>query len=75
MEVLVAFGRAIKGRRSEVGITQEELAHRAEIARSYLSAIERGINQAGTNTVWRIARSLNCKPSDLWIRAEALIDS
>jgi len=53
-------------------MSQEALANQAGLARSFLSAIERGVSQASTGTVWRLACNLQCKPSDLWQTAEML---
>ena len=40
------------------GLSQEELAHRAEIDRTYISALERSVYAAGIDVVDRLARSL-----------------
>lgn len=69
----VAFGKAIKLKRVEVGISQEELADRADLARSFLSGIERGVKSASIQSVWKIATALECRPSDLWLEAERLL--
>lgn len=69
----VAFGKAIKLKRVEVGISQEALADRADLARSFLSGIERGVKSASIQSVWKIATALGCRPSDLWLEAERLL--
>ncbi|MFB2758498.1 helix-turn-helix domain-containing protein [Shewanella xiamenensis] len=71
----MAFGRAVKLRRVEVGFNQEELADKAELARSFVSSVERGVAKASIASiasVWKLAQALNCHPSDLWITAERL---
>lgn len=68
----MAFGKAVKIRRVELGISQEALAAKAEFARSFLSGVERGTKAASTTSVWRLAQALECKPSDLWLTAERL---
>ena len=68
----VAFGRAIKIRRVEMGFNQEELADRAKMARSFVSGVERGATKATVVSVWRLAQALECKPSDLWLKAEQI---
>jgi len=70
----MAFGRAVKLRRVEVGLNQEELADKAELARSFVSSVERGVAKASIASVWKLAQALNCNPSDLWITAERLYD-
>lgn len=73
MDIAIAFGKAVKIRRVEVGITQDALADKAGIARSFLSGIELGNKMATITSVWRLAEALDCKPSDLWLTAERLI--
>ena len=52
------FGTAIKGKRSELGISQEELAARAKLHRNYISSIERGERDVGLSALQRLARTL-----------------
>lgn len=73
MEISVAFGKAVKIRRVEVGISQEALADKAELARSFLSGIELGTKMASITSVWKLAQALDCRPSDLWLTAERLM--
>ncbi|MGO8844733.1 MAG: helix-turn-helix domain-containing protein [Methylocella sp.] len=47
------------------GLSQEELAHRAEIDRTYVSALERCVHAAGIDVVDKIARVLGVEASDL----------
>lgn len=42
MDIRVAFGRHVRRLRLERGFSQEELAFRADIDRTYMSSIERG---------------------------------
>lgn len=55
---LVAFGAAVRAARVDGGISQEDLAHRSGIDRSYLGAIERGEQNAGLLHLVRIAAAL-----------------
>lgn len=68
----MAFGRAIKIRRVEMGFNQEELADRAKMARSFVSGVERGAIKATVTSVWRLAQALECRPSDIWLKAEKI---
>lgn len=72
LNVGLAFGKAVKLRRIELGLNQEELADKAELARSFVSGIERGVAKATVTSVWKLAMALDCKPSDIWIVAERL---
>jgi transcriptional regulator with XRE-family HTH domain len=74
VEIAVAFGRAVKARRVELGLSQEELVERARSARSFISGVEQGTKAATIKSVWKIAVALNCRPSDLWKTAERLHD-
>jgi len=47
------------------GLSQEELAHRAEIDRTYVSSLERSIYAAGIDVVDRLARVLGVEAADL----------
>ena len=58
-----------KGRRAK-GLSQEELAHRAEIDRTYISALERCVYGAGIDVVDRLARVLGLEAADLLRRPE-----
>ena len=53
--VSVAFGRAIKQERIKKGITQEELADRCGLDRTYISRIERGFKNPTLSVVWDVA--------------------
>lgn len=67
--VLVAFGEAVRAARASAGISQEELAHRSGIDRSYLGAIERGEQNAGLLHLARIADALGIKLGALVVDA------
>jgi transcriptional regulator with XRE-family HTH domain len=66
---LVAFGAAVRVARTVRGISQEELAHRSGIDRSYLGAIERGEQNSGLLHLVRIADALGTTLSDLMTKA------
>ncbi len=51
--------------RQAKGLSQEELAHRAGIDRTYISALERSVYAAGIDVVDRLARVLNLEAADL----------
>ncbi len=53
------FGKKIYDLRTDCSFTQEELAFRANISPSYMSAIERGITDTTISTAKRIAKALN----------------
>ena len=60
------FGFAVKVRREELGLTQEDLAERAGIHRTYLSDIERGGRNPSLVNIDRLAKGLMLPPSELF---------
>jgi transcriptional regulator with XRE-family HTH domain len=60
------FGFAVKWRREELGLIQEDLAERAGIHRTYLSDIERGTRNVSLLNIERLALALNISISDLF---------
>lgn len=72
MDILEAFGKAVKLRRVELDMSQEALAEKAECARSFVSSVELGAKAASLTSVARLAKALKCKPSDLLLTAERL---
>ena len=53
------------------GLSQEELAHRAKLDRTYISSLERSMYAAGIDVVDRLARVLGVEASDLLKRPTA----
>jgi transcriptional regulator with XRE-family HTH domain len=49
-------------------LSQEELAHRAEIDRTYISPLERSVYAASIDVVDRLARVLGAEASELLTR-------
>lgn len=66
---LVALGGAIRAARKERGISQEELAHRSEIDRSYMGSIERGVQNPGIVLIIRVTRALGMTAAELFAEA------
>lgn len=66
MDICKHFGANVRRIRRAQDLSQEELAHRADIHRTYLSALERSGGRNPTiRVVERIARALNVKPGEL----------
>ena len=64
------FGFAVKARREELGVTQEDLADKAGIHRTYLSDVERGSRNLSLLNIERLAAALSMTLSDLFKRVE-----
>ena len=67
--VLTALGHAIVQARNERGVSQEALAHNANIDRAYMSAIERGKQNIGVLHLARISRALDMTMTELVMEA------
>ncbi|MCY1659226.1 MULTISPECIES: helix-turn-helix domain-containing protein [Dietzia] len=57
-EVLGEFGRRIRCTRQEAGLSQEELAHRAGLHRTYIGSVERGERNIGLLNIAALATVL-----------------
>ncbi|AIC29717.1 MULTISPECIES: helix-turn-helix domain-containing protein [Rhizobium] len=69
MEIREVFARNLKAARLAKGLSQEELAFRAEIDRTYISSLERSIYNASIDVVDRLAAILEVEASDLLKRS------
>lgn len=57
-----ALGRILRLKREDIGISQETLAERAEVDRSYVSILERGLKSPTLETLERICAVLGTLP-------------
>ncbi|HEY9796026.1 MAG TPA: helix-turn-helix transcriptional regulator [Leptolyngbyaceae cyanobacterium] len=60
------FGKAIRRRRRELDLSQEELAERAELHRTYISNIERGELNPSLETMEKLVKALDITVSALF---------
>jgi transcriptional regulator with XRE-family HTH domain len=65
MGIRSTFAGNLRRLRAEKEISQEELADRANIDRTYISILERQINGASIDVVERLAKGLGVYPSEL----------
>ena len=65
-DVRERFGFAVRCRREDLGLTQEELAGRAGIHRTYLSDVERGGRNPSLVNIERMASALSLPLSELF---------
>lgn len=59
------FGEQLRAARLAIGISQEELAHRAGYDRTYISSCERGKRNISLEAIVRLAKALNLPPGQL----------
>ena len=69
-DVRERFGTAVKFRREELKLTQEELAHAAGIHRTYLSDVERGTRNLSLVNIEKLAAALSISMSKLFEAVE-----
>jgi len=62
----VAFGRRVRAAREDRGLSQEALAERAGVHRTYVSSLERGQRNVGLDNVYALARALDVPPATLF---------
>jgi CheY-like chemotaxis protein len=65
-DVKKGFGLALKSWRGKSGLSQEELAWRAGLHRSYVADIERGARNASLQTIEKLAKALKVSLSTLF---------
>lgn len=66
MDVKETLGKRIKFLRNEIGISQEELADRAEIDRTYITSVECGKRNISIINIEKIAKALEVTLSKLF---------
>lgn len=66
---LIRLGSAVRARRLQLGLSQEALADFAQIDRSHMGKIERGERNVTFLNILRIAKAIQCKPSELLVDA------
>jgi transcriptional regulator with XRE-family HTH domain len=59
------LGAQIRARRSELGFSQDELAHRCGLHRTYVGGIERGERNPSLVNLLKIARAFNMSVAEL----------
>lgn len=65
----VALGRAIRLRREEIGLTQEALAHAADLDPTSIRGLERGVANPTWDVASRVAQALELALHELALRA------
>jgi CheY-like chemotaxis protein len=73
-DVKKQFGAAVRFHRDQLDISQEELAGRAGLHRTYISDVERGARNVSLESIHRLADALEVPLSILFSRLEASSD-
>ncbi len=64
-KILYALGHLVKQRRTVLGISQEELGLRANLDRTYISGLERGVRNPSLTALVSLASGLGITVSNL----------
>jgi len=65
-DILTTFGQAVRKRRMALNLSQEVLAERADLHRTYVADIERGVRNVSLKNIHKLARALGVSLSDLF---------
>ncbi|MBB3236693.1 helix-turn-helix domain-containing protein [Phyllobacterium endophyticum] len=69
MDIREIFARNLRTLRQAKDLSQEELAHRAGIDRTYISALERNVYNPSIDVVERLANALGVEAAELLKRS------
>jgi transcriptional regulator with XRE-family HTH domain len=64
-KMLATFGRSIRRRRKQRGMSQDDLAEAAKLSRNYVSDIERGVRNPSLLALIGLSRALRLPLRDL----------
>lgn len=67
MDIVKVFASNVRKLRMQAGVSQEALAERSGLHRTYISAVERGKRSISLRNIQKIAEALNTQPSLLLI--------
>ncbi|MEQ8249564.1 MAG: helix-turn-helix transcriptional regulator [Alphaproteobacteria bacterium] len=65
MDIRRQLGQNVRALRTELGLTQEDLAFEADLHRTYVSGIERGVRNPTVIIVAILAKALKVEPARL----------
>jgi transcriptional regulator with XRE-family HTH domain len=65
MDLREVFAANLRRIRNAKGVSQDDLAFEANVSRSYLSQLEKGVFYASLNVVGRLAEALGVEPAEL----------
>ncbi|UYN94377.1 MAG: helix-turn-helix transcriptional regulator [Enhydrobacter sp.] len=65
MDLREVFAGNLRRLRNAKGVSQDDLAFEANVSRSYLSQLEKGVFYASLNVVGRLAEALRVEPAEL----------
>jgi transcriptional regulator with XRE-family HTH domain len=69
-DIMQNFSQVVRSRRLDLGLSQEALALRSNLHRTYISDVECGIRNVSLKTLFRLSAALNIEASELLKLAE-----
>ncbi|EMN1929393.1 helix-turn-helix transcriptional regulator [Burkholderia ambifaria] len=69
-----ALGEVLRAVRRRKGLSQEALAHAAEIERNYVSLVELGKHSPSVRILFKLCAVLELRPSELFALVEQRLD-
>ena len=66
-EILIKFGKKVRERRAELDLSQEKLASRAGVHRTYIGMIERAEKNITLENIQKVCKALNLKIGDFFV--------
>jgi transcriptional regulator with XRE-family HTH domain len=72
-QISTVFGQVLREQRTSRGFSQEALALSADVDRTFVSQMERGIRQPTLTTLCKLSEALDIQPSTLIARVERLL--
>ena len=65
LPLLRAFGEMVRSKREAAGLSQEKLAFRVGLHRTYIGSVERGERNITLANIYRLAKALGCPATKL----------
>ncbi len=69
VETKKSFGAAVRSERTRLGLSQETLAERASLHRTYITDIERGARNLSLESIYKLAAALKLPIEALFAQA------
>lgn len=70
----IAFGQVYREHRQEIGISQERLADKIGVNRTYIYVIENGIQNPSLEAIFRLAEGIGVPPEQLIAETRARLE-
>ena len=68
---LIAVGERVRSQRLRLGLSQEELAGRAHLHRTYIGSVERGQRNLSLSNLFALAEALRLRIEELLVDASS----